>query len=59
MTAPQHNPGHHADVGEGTDVTASSPEADTSDVPATSDPEQYVDDADLGGTGGQSSGGAG
>ena len=46
----------------GTDIGAD--ELDVSDgagddTPATSDPDEYVDDADLGGTGGPSAGGAG
>ena len=48
-----------APVLSGTDVTADPDDldTDTDEVPATSDPEQLTDDADLGGAGGQ--GGAG
>lgn len=51
-------------VGEGTDVPAGDGDVDVSDgdqdePPATSDPDAYVEDATLGGTGGRSPGGAG
>ncbi len=45
-----------APVLDGTDVSADPADLETSDVPATSDPEQLTDD-DLGGVAGQ--GGAG
>jgi len=49
-------------VGSGTDIGADDLDVSGgagSDTPATSDPDEYVEDADLGGTGGPSSGGAG
>jgi hypothetical protein len=50
-------------VGDGTDIDADDLDvtegAAGADTPATSDPDAFVDDATLGGTGGQSSGGAG
>ena len=52
------------DVGNGTDITAegidvSDEAVSKTDTPATSDPDEYVDDGALGGTGGPSPGGAG
>jgi hypothetical protein len=44
---------------EGTDISVDESGAATGDTPATSDPDEYVDDGDLGGTGGPSPGGAG
>ena len=46
----------------GTDIDAADldvSEGAGGDVPATSDPDEYVDDPDLGGTHGGSAGGAG
>jgi len=50
------------DIGAGTDIDAASldVEAPVEELPATSDPEEYVDnDETLGGTGGENAGGAG
>lgn len=49
-------------AGSGTDIDAADLDLEAGagdDVPATSDPEQLVDDETLGGTGGDSAGGAG
>lgn len=49
-------------AGSGTDVSAEDldvEDAADDDRPASSDPDAYVDDATLGGTGGESAGGAG
>ena len=57
-TEPDGAPG----VGEGTDITAEDLDVSQGadgDTPATSDPDEYVDDATMGGTGGGSAGGAG
>jgi hypothetical protein len=54
--------GTTAEVGEGTDVDASNLDVEdgaAGDRPATSDPEQFTDDSDLGGTHGGNAGGAG
>jgi hypothetical protein len=56
MTAPDDQPNDTASVLEGTDVSVDPADLETTDVPATSDPEQMTDD-DLGGVAGQ--GGAG
>ena len=50
------------DIGKGTDIDAAEldVEAPVEDPPATSDPEEFVDDDEtLGGTGGENAGGAG
>lgn len=47
------------DVGDGTDVQVPAEDLDQYDTPATSNPDEFVDDHDLGGVGGGSSGGAG
>jgi hypothetical protein len=46
-----------APVLDGTDVSADPDDLETTEAPATSDPEQLTDGGELGGTGGQ--GGAG
>lgn len=49
-------------AGSGTDVAAEDLDVENGadgDTPASSDPDAYVDDATLGGTGGGSAGGAG
>ena len=51
-------------ITDGTDITAESLDVSDeavsqTDTPATSDPDEYVDDGALGGTGGPSPGGAG
>jgi hypothetical protein len=62
---PDSDPDEQTDappVGAGTDVDAGDLDVQDGaggDTPATSDPEQFVDDATLGGTGGESAGGAG
>ena len=50
-----------AGVGDATDISAESLDVDDTghDTPATNDPDEYVDDATLGGTHGGSAGGAG
>lgn len=53
---------HAPEVVEGTDISVDDPdpaEGAGDEKPATSDPEEYVDDGELGGTGGPSPGGAG
>ena len=47
------------DVGQGSDVEVDAQDLDQYDTPATSDPDSFVDDANLGGVGGTSPGGAG
>ena len=53
MTQPQDS----APVLDGTDISADPADLDTTETPATTDPEQLTDDGELGGAGGQ--GGAG
>jgi hypothetical protein len=51
---------HAPEVVEGTDISVDGPDAASgTEKPATSDPDQFVDDGELGGTGGPSPGGAG
>ena len=54
MTQPEDQP---PQVLEGTDVSADPEDLEVEDRPATSDPEQHTEQAELGGTAGQ--GGAG
>ena len=53
MTQPEDNP----PVLDGTDISADQVDLDSTDTPATSDPEELTDDGAMGGAGGQ--GGAG
>ena len=46
-------------IQDGTDVSAEPDELEVDDLPATSDPESFDDDHQLGGVGGESPGGAG
>ena len=51
-----------ASVGAPTDISAADLDVEdgaAGDTPATSDPDEFVEDADLGGTHGGSAGGAG
>ena len=56
---PTESPDAPADLGPGTDVTADLDELGEHETPASSDPDEFRDDPDLGGTHGPSSGGAG
>ena len=61
MTSPEQQDSA-PDIADGTDVDAAELDVEAGadgDTPATSDPDAYVDDATLGGTGGGSAGGAG
>jgi hypothetical protein len=54
--------GSTQELGEGTDVDTAGLDVEDGaegDVPATSDPDQFVDDSTLGGTHGENAGGAG
>jgi len=58
MTQPSDSP----DLGAGTDISvdpADLDNTDTTDTPATSDPDAFTEDQELGGVGGSSPGGAG
>ncbi len=57
MTQPADQSPDTAPVLEGTDVSADPQDLETTDLPATSDPEQLTDGGELGGAGG--AGGAG
>jgi hypothetical protein len=57
MTKPDDLQNDTAPVLDGTDVSADPDALETAETPATSDPEQLVDDDDLGGVAG--TGGAG
>ena len=47
-------------LADGTDIDAAELDVEApAETPATSDPDEYVDDASLGGTGGENAGGAG
>jgi hypothetical protein len=61
MTSPEQQDGG-PEVADGTDIDAAELDVEDGadgDTPATSDPDAFVDDSTLGGTGGSSSGGAG
>lgn len=49
------------ELGEGMDIDAAALDVETpaDELPATSDADEYVDDATLGGTAGDNAGGAG
>ena len=44
---------------EGTDIEADPSALDSTDTPASSDPDEMTDDGAMGGTGGENAGGAG
>ncbi len=54
--------GASTDLGAGTDISAAELDVEggaDGDVPATNDPDEFVDDSTLGGTHGENAGGAG